>query len=266
MAITAATPVVDVAPRISQAQFITILANSPSPAASEAASAWDVVREQGVDPAFALAIFHQESQFGTDGVCRDFATRSPGNTRTSRTGIGHTVDTPFGPFMRYPTWTEGWRDLAFRLVDPTFVYAQQQRRTIRPILEKWAPPDDPHGVGINNTDIYVANVTRNMTAWADLEVCPLFPPPTFDGTDKAMGAVTFHAVGQDIEVAQALTPRQFADPASCQTRDPLQAGDTFNALYWVEGVPVAGERRWWVTADGSRIWGGGTVQRPGMTV
>ena len=39
-------------------------------------------------------------------------------------------------------------------------------------------------------------------------------------------------------------------------------GETFEALYWVEGKDVAGERRWWVARSGSRIWSGGTAQRP----
>jgi hypothetical protein len=267
MDINASTLVVGTAPRISQAKFASILRQSGSPAADEAEAGWAAVAGEGVDPAFALGIFHQESQFGTDGVCRDFATLSPGNTRTTRTGLGHVVDTPFGPFIRYPSWEEGWRDLARRLVDPEFVYAKELRRTIRPILERWAPPDDPHAGGFNNTDTYVAHVVQNMRTWADQEgeVCPLFPPPDFDGTDKQVGPVLFHAAGQTIQVAQNVTPHQFADPTTCQTQDPLQTGDTFEALYWVEGTPVAGEKRWWVAANGSRIWSGGTVQRPGAS-
>jgi hypothetical protein len=281
MAINAFTTVVGVTPRLSQARFATILRQRGSPAAGEASpeDAWDLVRQQGVDPAFALAIFHQESQFGTDAASAtaQFGLRNAGHTRTSRIGVGHQVDTPWGPFIRYPSWSEGWRDLAFRLVDPEFFYARQGRRTIRPIIELWAPPDDIFDVdGLNNTERYVRNVVHNMTDWIDLadggtpttvaEPCPLAPPPPFDGSDKQVGDVVFHAAAQTVQVVQeGLRCRQFADPTSCETRGPLHQGDTFEALYWVEGQEVAGERRWWVARSGSRIWSGGTIQRPGET-
>jgi hypothetical protein len=58
--------------------------------------------------------------------------------------------------------------------------------------------------------------------------------------------------------------RQFADPETCETREPLRRGDTFEALYWVDGVEVDDERRWWVAESGSRIWSGGTRQKPGV--
>jgi hypothetical protein len=280
MAINPFTAVVGLTPRISQERFESILRDRGSPAESVAAAAdaWDAVRQQGVDPAFALAIFHQESQFATDAASAtaQFGLRNPGHTRTSRINVGHQVDTPWGPFIRYPSWTDGWRDLAFRLVDPEFFYARQGRRTIRPILELWAPPGDVFDTdGLNNTDRYVRNVVHNMTNWIDLtdggnstgvgEPCPPVLPPPFDGGDKQIGDVVFHAASQTIEVAEdGLHCRQFADPASCETRSPLRRGDTFDALYWVEGQAVAGEKRWWVARSGSRIWSGGTVQKPGV--
>jgi hypothetical protein len=293
MAINDVTTVVGVSPRISSAKFVDVLRASGSPAAIEgnAEDAWSVVEQVGVDPAFALAVFHQESQFGTDG---DSATaqsnlRNPGHTRSSRTGVGERVDTIFGPFIRYPSWTEGWRDLAVRLVDPEFFYVRGlpdkppglgPHRSIRPILQIWAPEDDQFDTeGFNNHERYVRNVVSNMTNWIDLPDggglvtggspivgvtgCPLTPPPPFDGTDKHVGEVVFHAAAQTVEVEQdGLRCRQFADPASCETRVALRRGDTFEALYWVEGVEVDGERRWWVARSGSRIWSGGTRQKP----
>ena len=276
MAIDGSTTVVGVTPRLSPARFAEILQTGGSPALAHATASYDAVAQHGVDPAFALAIFHQESQFGIDGVCKDFSTLSPGNTRSSRTGAGHVVETPFGPFVRYPSWTEGWRDLAFRLVDPLFFYALQSRRAIRPIIELFAPPTDIFDVdGLNNTDHYVRRVAANMTAWADLADggkplpggapgCTPFPPPPFDGNDQQVNDVVFHAAAQTVEVAEDGLPcRQFAFRGSCETRQPLQRGDTFDALYWVDGEAVNGERRWWVARSGSRIWSGGTVQRPG---
>jgi hypothetical protein len=278
MTIDGTTTVVGVTPRLSQAAFATILRDRGSPAANQAEDGWIAVEQHGVDPAFALAIFHQESQFATDtaSATSQFGLRNPGHTRTSRIGVGVPIDTPWGPFIRYPSWSEGWRDLAFRLVDSAFFYAQQGRRSIRPILELWAPPNDIFDhQGFNNTDIYVRNAVRNMTDWADLldggtpiqggtTPCPSFPPPTFDGRDTQVGDVVFHAAAQTVEVAiDDLPCRQFAFEGSCETRARLRTGDTFDALYWVEGEAIAGERRWWVAKSGSRIWSGGTVQRPG---
>lgn len=258
MTIHQQTTVVGVAPRIGPEGFARILHQAQSPAAAEAEAGWQTVASFGVDPLFALAIFHKESQFGRDGVCFDFQTRSPGNTRTSRTGVGTPVDTPFNQFIRYPSWTEGWRDLAFRLVDPEFVYAQQGLREIRPIIFTWAPPTD---FG-QDTEKYVRDVVSNMTAWQDVPCTPV-RPPAFDGTDKLVGTVTFHAAGQAVEVGpEGVKRRQFADPATCEIGESLEPGAVFDAAYWVEGVPVGGERRWWVTAAGDRIWVGGTRQQP----
>ena len=143
----------------------------------------------------------------------------------------------------------------------------------------WAPPGDPHDPGFNDTDIYVRNVVHNMTRWSDLpnggalragepaggaEIdCTPFPPPPFDGSDKRVGDIDFHATRQTVEVGVAtLFRRRFADPNECQPGPALRQGETFEVLYWVDGVEVDSERRWWVTEDGSRIWSGGTRQKP----
>jgi hypothetical protein len=288
MAITDLTTVVGVTPRLSQEAFARILRDAGSPAALEADPdhGWSMVQQHGVDPAFALAIFHQESQFARDpgSAVVLHALRNPGHTRTSRTGVGVTVGTQWGNFIRYPSWSEGWRDLAFRLVDPNFAYVQGlphkppgpgPHRTIRPIIAIWAPEDDPNAPpGMNVTEVYIAHVVENMTRWVDLPAggqpttvvnpaCAPSAPPPFDGADKQIGAVTFHAAAQTITVVQDGLPcRQFADPATCETRAPLRQGETFEALYWIEGEEVAGERRWWVAQSGSRIWSGGTSPRP----
>jgi hypothetical protein len=146
MAIDDVTSVVGVTLRISQAKFAEILRDRGSPAANQAGDGWTAVEQHDVDPVFALAVFHQESQFATDtgSATSQFGLRNPGHTRTSRIGVGIPIDTPWGPFIRYPSWSEGWRDLAFRLVDEAYFYAQQGRRSIRPIIELWAPANRRH--------------------------------------------------------------------------------------------------------------------------
>ncbi len=107
MAIDEGTLVVDIRPRMRRTEFEQILTDHNSPAAADARAGWRAIKEHRVDPLFALAIFHQESQFGHGGVTAEFGTRSPGNTRTSRLGFTDVVSTPHGPFVRYPTWADG---------------------------------------------------------------------------------------------------------------------------------------------------------------
>ncbi len=97
-----------------------------------------------------------------------------------------------------------------------------------------------------------------------VETCHPSGPPTFDGSDKTVNDVVFHADKRAVESAvDGLRCRKYADTSSCETGTPLKKADTFSALYWIEGEAVRGENRWWVAEDGSRIWMGGTVQKAG---
>ena len=162
MAIDDSTLVIGLSSRITRERFTQILSDRGSPAATEAGAGWDIVKQDRVDPLFALAIFHQESQFATDpsSVTVQFNTRNPGNARSSRIGDRPIVNTPFGPFVKHPSWPDGWRNLSFRLVDPTFVYHLEGRRTIRTIIERFAPPPE------NNTENYIARVVTFMNEFA----------------------------------------------------------------------------------------------------
>ncbi|MDW8006441.1 MAG: N-acetylmuramoyl-L-alanine amidase [Thermomicrobium sp.] len=140
--------VVGALPRISPGRFATLLADAGSPAAGEALACWQAVAREGVDPLFALAVFHHESKLGTVGVVAQFDLRNPGATRTSRTGAGEPVEVPNrGQFMRYPSWAEGFRDLARRLVDPGYVYRQRGADTVEAIVPLWAPVSDGNAPG-----------------------------------------------------------------------------------------------------------------------
>jgi len=162
MFVGAETVVVDVEPRISRKEFAFVLDQRGSPAAGEAGDAWDIITAEGVDPLFALALFHQESQLATDpeSATARFDLRNPGHTRTSRIGAGQPVNTPWGQFMQYETWSDGWRDLAHRLVDPSFVYQQEGRRTVGPIIRRWAPASE------NDPENYIARSTTFMNQFA----------------------------------------------------------------------------------------------------
>jgi hypothetical protein len=156
--ITANTQVTAFEPRVTLAQFASILETAGSPAAPEAAKAYSAVVTLGVSPAFILAIFQHESNYGREGFAA--VNKSPGNTRSSMTGIGILTQTTKGPFIRYPNWAEGFRDLAWRLVKPDYVYVQEGRRTIEQIITRFAPASDG-----NNPTGYIATVIGLMNKW-----------------------------------------------------------------------------------------------------
>lgn len=58
------------APRISAARFAQLLASKSSPALPEAGEVYEILLANGVEPAFALAQFRVESQYGTAGYAR----------------------------------------------------------------------------------------------------------------------------------------------------------------------------------------------------
>lgn len=58
-------------PRIDLARFIELLESKDSPAVPEAREVYDVLVAEGVEPAFALAQFRVESQYGTSGWAQE---------------------------------------------------------------------------------------------------------------------------------------------------------------------------------------------------
>jgi hypothetical protein len=145
--------------------FNRILESWSSPALVEAAEIFAALLRLKVDPAFILAIFWQESNGGTNGLA--VANRNPGNQRTTRTGAGRPVPTAKGEFIQFDTWLDGFTDLAFRLVDPAYVYVKENRRTINDIIYRLSPPEDG-----NKTEDYILGVVKNMTNWQNGTAMP----------------------------------------------------------------------------------------------
>lgn len=161
MVVTPDTIVTGVDPYdISEAKFYEILMQAGSPATSTAGDAYMLLGTMPVSIAFCLAVFHHESQYGKAGITPKYDTKNPGNCRSSRTGVGTVITTERGSFVKYPSWPEGWRDLAWRLVDPTYVYAKEGRTTIREIITRFAPASDG-----NSPESYIAAVVKDMNAW-----------------------------------------------------------------------------------------------------
>jgi hypothetical protein len=152
------TVVVGVAPRIGMLGFKAALDVALSPARFEAEQIYNIIVAQKVDPAFLLAIFRHESMLGLSGLA--VANKNPGNTRSSLTDKGIVVDTPKGKFVRYPTWTAGFEDLAVRLVAPYYVYGRKGLVTIGQIIPVFAPDFDG-----NDPEAYIGNVVKLMNTW-----------------------------------------------------------------------------------------------------
>lgn len=83
-------------------------------------------------------------------------------------------------------------------------------------------------------------------------------------TTNAKGVQThWHADKRTVTViVDALNCRQWASSTANLTRTALPRGTTVSVLGWVEGEEVEGERRWWVTTYGTRLWVGGTAEEP----
>jgi N-acetyl-anhydromuramyl-L-alanine amidase AmpD len=156
--------VVGVAPRIGRQRFGALLTSFGSPAAAEAEQSYDAIVAEGVDPLFLLAIFWCESHFGTRGIVAKYDTKNPGNTRSSSTGVGIPLETERGRFIRYPSWTEGFRDAAHRLVDPRYPYAQQGAVEVERIIPLWAPRVDG-----NDPEQYTRAVMEFMVRHQEVE-------------------------------------------------------------------------------------------------
>ena len=160
--------VVGVSPRISRERFRVILSSFGSPAAAEAEQSYDAIVAEGIDPLFLLAVFWNESRFGTRGIVAKYDTKNPGNTRTSSTGVGVPIETERGRFIRYPSWTEGFRDAAHRLVDPRYPYAQRGAVDVETIIPIWAPRWDG-----NDPEWYTKAVVQFMDRHQEVETMSL---------------------------------------------------------------------------------------------
>jgi N-acetyl-anhydromuramyl-L-alanine amidase AmpD len=159
--ITKDTVVVGTTPRISAEQFAEILLDADSPAAPDAFAMYTTAIAQGVDPAFFLAVFREESQMATDpdSMVLKHKTFNPGNCRTSSIGTLPILPTEKGPFVVYPDWIKGTEDACHRLIDGRYPYAQAKAKTIAQIIPIWAPSSE------NDTQRYISNVVSFMNEW-----------------------------------------------------------------------------------------------------
>lgn len=150
---------VRVAPTISRAKVEYILCSSPH-GNFNCTQLADTIYEDGVqytiDPAFILAIFEEESNFGSTGMARD--TKDVANIiciepASWNAGIAFTCEDGF-------TVTRTWEDsvaLYCRLLDGNIYKGKD---TVKTIIEKATPSSN------NPTNRYIDDVDHNMQVWA----------------------------------------------------------------------------------------------------
>lgn len=146
------------APDLTEAEFVAILAGAHSPALGAASAVWHYCRHRGVSPAFLLAMFRQESSFGTQGTATQ--THSWGNTRSPSFGgvpeMG-TVPGRSGVFPVFANWIDGGISTAARWLDHAPYYG---KTTVREIIPIWAPKTDS-----NDPEHYIASVLASIAEW-----------------------------------------------------------------------------------------------------
>jgi hypothetical protein len=176
-------------PTITVSYFGARLTEVSSPVLKErpAAEYYNYFVGEGIDPAFGLAIFFNESSAGTNpaAIVVKYATKNWSNCRSLRMpGLpGKIISTPRGNFVQYQSWLNGVKDLCYRLKDPKYAYAG--KRTVEEIVPIMAPPGDFD----NDPLAYVRKVIAMMTAWKKASAPVVIIPSKPGGTAVAFGHV-----------------------------------------------------------------------------
>jgi hypothetical protein len=141
--------------RISRETFARVLRDADSPLAPQARAAYQLIREYGIDPAFALALYRKESSCGRQGVAVE--TRNFGNVREPYANEHATGTHPRG-FAIFPDWMTGLLDWCQRIV---YRYVEGWGlHTVEAIIPVYAPDSDG-----NNAQQYVNQVIAWVSAW-----------------------------------------------------------------------------------------------------
>ncbi len=146
-------------PSITPAIIERVLAQYNSPAQGYAQEIYDLGVKYGIDPAFCLAFFIQESGAGTNPA---WAGHKPDGTTTHN--VGNIVCTDgwrcYGRFRDYTSWHEGIEDW-YKLIRNLYVNTWG-RTTVEDIIPKYAPAADN-----NDEQAYIAAVRQLVHRWRE---------------------------------------------------------------------------------------------------
>ncbi len=133
------------------AKFInTVLAYYNSPAAGKGQALYDYGVHYHINPAYALAFFLEESNFGTKGVATK--THALGNIRAT------SGEPQYKGYRSYPTWQAGFQDW-YRLIAEKYI-AQWNLVTVDQIVPIYAPSSDH-----NNETQYIRTIKLAIERW-----------------------------------------------------------------------------------------------------
>jgi hypothetical protein len=132
-----------------------ILAVAHSPARGTGQALYDLSLQSGIDDAYALAFFQQESQFGTTGMAR--LTHALGNIRCS---AGYQCTSGY---RAYSSWVAGEADW-YQLIRTLYINTWHLT-TVEHIVPVYAPSSDG-----NDVAAYIAAVEQAVARWQHGEV------------------------------------------------------------------------------------------------
>ena len=141
-------------PTISVNFINQVLASYGSPAAGKGQALYNYGVEYGIDPAFALAFFMHESEFGTTGVAR--VTLSLGNLRCIPDR--NCLNTNDGGYAIMNSWEDGFEQW-YKLIRNLYV-AKWGLVTVDQIIPVYAPSSDH-----NNVAGYIAALKHIIDTW-----------------------------------------------------------------------------------------------------
>ena len=139
-------------PSVSADKIAAVLRSYNSPAIGAAQAMYDLGAKYGIDPAYALAFFIQESNAGTKGVAR--TSLSIGNIRWTTDCNCANVS----GYRGYPTWAAGIEDW-YKLIKNLYV-GGWGLQTTDTIIPRYAPSADS-----NDPASYTATVNRLVAGW-----------------------------------------------------------------------------------------------------
>lgn len=137
-------------PSVDAAFINKVLQHYKSPASGKGQALYDAGLTYGIDPAYALAFFMQESMFGTRGVAT--VTHSLGNIRTT---AGYR---DYQGYRAYKNWEDGFKDW-YQLIANVYVN-QRGLYTVDQIIPVYAP-----GTDHNDEATYIRGVKLAVDRW-----------------------------------------------------------------------------------------------------
>ncbi len=212
-------------PTLSYYDILKVLQARNSPFDNQAQYIWMECQQYHIDPAFALAVWLKETQYGTDGSMGS-QNYNPGNLRA-----GANV---------YPDWQHGI-DAWFKLIaGPDYIGAGAT--TVSGIALHYIPDDSGHPTQMEDWISFIAGQMATLRANATIPIVPSLPNTGAGGP----GAGAAQGGGRDAPNGYPFAPgirylvtQDFGIPASNTYEPPATYDGVYHAA-WHRGVDFGG--------------------------